>query len=178
MGNPNNVNLKREVGNTALIIFLTPLKQQNLNFVNHNQPSNANCLKGDTGYRWRGWKRFFPNKQSTVEKYIPQTKCAWKNPSSKSCYSQKGESSVHHGQGSSWRDPILLCSAGLVLQLQSEKKLQFLKPNCFPGSDWLPCVFAWYRLQPARVPRIQNCTNAQPGWCLPWQSKVRYRIQC
>ena len=71
MGNPNNVNLKREVGNTALIIFLTPLKQQNLNFVNHNQPSNANCLKGDTGYRWRGWKRFFPDKQSTFELYFP-----------------------------------------------------------------------------------------------------------
>ena len=49
------------------------------------------------------------HKQSTLDRFFRQ------NP----IILEIGESCVHHGQGSSWRDPILLCGAGLVLQSQS-----------------------------------------------------------
>ena len=50
--------------------------------------------------------------------------------------------------------------------------LENTQADRFAGTDWLSCVFAWYRLQPQRVSCLQDYSNAQPRWRIPWQSKV------
>ena len=50
--------------------------------------------------------------------------------------------------------------------------LENTQADRFAGTDWLSCVFAWYSLQPQRVSCLQDYSNAQPRWRIPWQSKV------
>ena len=77
VGNPNNVNLKREVFDRM------SLTKKIYNYLFREDWTNFNfllletcilvflcitdCLeKGDTGYWWRGWKWFFPHEQSKL----------------------------------------------------------------------------------------------------------------